>query len=49
MPSVRYWNERSAMAREGNCAIITEISRTIVHSRQVCSKAATSKELSALR
>src|SRR5688572_24134702 len=49
MPSVRYWKLRSAMAREGNCAIITEISRTIVHSRDVCSKAPTSNEPSLLR
>src|SRR6185312_6636527 len=43
MPSVRYSNERSAMARDGNCAIITEISSTIVHRRVACSNAATSK------
>src|SRR3569833_3710278 len=49
MPRVRYRNERSAMALLGNCAIITEISRTTVHSRVACSKAATSKLESGLR
>ena len=29
--------------RDGNCAIITEISSTIIHSRQACSKLSTSK------
>src|SRR4051812_22173054 len=49
MPSVRYWNERSAMAFDGNCAIITETSRTMVHSRQECSNRSTWNEPSGLR
>src|ERR1700712_5319469 len=40
---------RSAMALLGNCAIITEISRTMVHSRQVCSNRSTWNEPSLLR
>jgi hypothetical protein len=32
------------MRRDGNCAISTEISSVIVHSRQACSKAGTSNE-----
>ena len=39
----------SAIFLDGNCAISTEISSTMVHSRQACSKAATSKRLSASR
>src|SRR5882724_3934654 len=49
MPSVRYSNERSAMARLGNCAIITDTSRTMVQRRVACSNAATSNEESELR
>src|SRR6185437_14614809 len=49
MPRVRYSNERSAMALEGNCAIITDTSRTMVQRRVACSKAATSKLPSACR
>src|SRR3954452_14078098 len=37
------------MVREGYCAIITEISSTMVHSRLACSSAATSSEPSSLR
>src|SRR5882757_7029055 len=37
------------MRRDGYCAIITEISSTMVHSRLACSSAATSSEPSALR
>src|SRR5262245_46793150 len=37
------------MRREGYCAIITEISSTIVHRRVACSTAATSIEPSGLR
>src|SRR5579871_2430735 len=42
-PSVRYLYDSSAISRDGNCAIITEISSTIVHNFTACSKAATSK------
>src|SRR6267378_4739645 len=37
------------MRRDGYCAIITEISRTTVHSRLACSSAPTSSEPSSLR
>src|ERR1700712_4206642 len=49
MPSVRYSNERSAMARDGNWAIITDTSRTMVQRRVACSNAATSNDESGLR
>ena len=37
------------MRGAGNCAIITEISSTMVHSRTACSKASMSKRLSPSR
>src|SRR6185295_12515457 len=42
-PSVRYSYESCATSFEGNCAINTEISSTVVHSLTVCSNPFTSK------
>src|SRR3974377_1406793 len=42
-PSVRYSYESWAISFEGNCAIVTEISRTIVHSLQAWLNAFTSR------
>src|SRR5690242_7730282 len=46
-PSVRYLYDNSAISRDGNCAIMTEISSTIVQSLTACSNPATSKQASA--
>src|SRR6266436_9961484 len=42
-PRVRKSEERRAISFDGNCAINTEISSTMVHSRAACSKPATPK------